>query len=145
MSTQSAGGFDLSAAKPVAELEDEGVWVNLRDGLSEQMYYTDGNGEKKPVRVLVAGTYSNVYRKAQDAQTERNLKRRAKTVNADAVNRERMALTVACVLDWEGMFANGSPLPCDKEMVAAVLTQAPWIREQVEEQMTDHESFFKKS
>lgn len=131
-------GFDLSTAKTTAEREDEGQWVIIRDPQGEVMEY---DGEKQ-VRILVAGSYSHHYRKAQDAQRNRLIKQRRTSLTGDAVKQQQLELTAACVLAWEGVFDGGKPLDCTRESAARLLDACPWVARQVEEAMEDHAAFF---
>jgi len=142
MSTQS-GGFDLGAAKPVAALEDEGQTIEIRDIDGEVMTWTDGDGKAHPVTITVAGSYSTRYRRAQEAQITRTMKRRNPQITGEALGKQRLEVVAACVLAWTGFANKGKPLPCDKDNVMFVLEAAPWIREQVEGAMEDHAGFFK--
>lgn len=133
------GGFDLSTAKPVADREDEGQVVHLSDLHSEPMYYGE---DRKPVTVKVAGTFSATYRRAEQALADRRLKRSARRLTGEGMQKDQLGLVAACVLSWEGFFDNGKPIPCDRSSVVMVLERAPWIREQIERAMEDHEGFF---
>ena len=58
---------------------------------------------------------------------------------------------IAAIQVWAGKVdgvnadEKGTPLPCTKENVIAVLVAAPWIREEVEAAMNDHARFFGKA
>lgn len=133
-------GFDLSTSKTVAERENEGVWISIRDPQTDEvMLY----GEKQEVRFLVAGSYSHHYRKAQDAQRNRLVKNRRTQLTGDALRSQQLELTAACVLQWEGVFNEGKALDCTRENVARLLDACPWVARQVEEAMEDHAAFFK--
>lgn len=137
------GGFDLSTTSDVAAREDDGKWVAIRDSQGEFLTYTPAEGgEKKPVRIRVAGTYSNVYRRATDKQRDRMLRHRRAKLTGAQLNEQQLELVADCVLEWEGFFSGGKPVQCTKLNVVAVLQRAPWIREDVESEMSDHESFF---
>lgn len=144
MSTQSNNGFDLQTAAPIAEQEDQGLVVQIRDAFGNPLTFTDDAGEH-PVTMTVAGTYSNRYRRAREAQTTRQLKRRSTNLTGDLVNSQRIGVVADCVLAWSGFMSGGKPLACDKEHVFQVLKHAPWILEQVESAMEDHEAFFDRS
>jgi hypothetical protein len=145
------GGFDLQSndARSVAETEDAGVWVDCRKANGDPMMYTviEGEGEaeksvEKQARILVAGTYSNVYRRAQDKQRDKMLRmRRSKMTGAEMLT-QQLELAAACCINWEGFISNGKLVLCNAQNALAVLAVAPWIREDVEAQMTDHASFF---
>jgi len=127
-------GLDLSTSKTVSEREGEGRWVDVLDSQGEP--YSPG------VRMLVAGSYSLHYRKAQDAQRNRLIKQRRTSLTGDAVKQQQLELTAACVLKWEGVLNGGQPEECTRESVARMLDACPWIMRQVEEAMEDHAGFF---
>lgn len=138
---REAQGFDLGAAKQVAEREDEGQVVHVTGPDGEPAYYMDGD-ERKPVTITVAGSYSKTYRRAEEGQRRRNLKRRSTKVTPAQLDRNRRELIASCVLDWQGFFEAGRPLPCTKENVMRVLSAAKWIQYDVEAAMEDHAAFF---
>jgi hypothetical protein len=136
-STQQQGGFDLGGAATVADREDAGQWVELRDANGDVLTY----GAEQSVRVRVAGTYSKRFRRAKKTQTDRQLRQRKVTLNADQLEENSIELVSACVMEWEGFFNAGAPLSCSPDNVALVLKRAPWIRDQIEQAMDDHASF----
>jgi hypothetical protein len=144
MSTQS-GGFDITAAKPVTALEDEGQTIEIRDINGEPMTWKDDAGTEYPVTVTVAGSYSTRYRRAQEAQVTRAMKRRNPNLTGEALGKQRLEVEAACVLAWSGFFSKGKPWPCERENVITVLEAAPWIREQIAAAIEDHAGFFKGS
>jgi len=135
-------GFDLGTAKPIAAREDEGQVVHVQDATGEPLYF---GKDKTPVTITVAGTYSSTYRRAEEARSNRRLKRRSASITAETVERERLAVVSACVLGWEGFFDNGKPMTCTVENVQTVLRIAPWILLQVEGAMEDHVGFSSNS
>lgn len=134
-------GFEISTSKSVAEREDEGVVINVRDANGDELFYGEG-AAKKAVTITVAGTYSKTYRRATDAQRERMMKQRRVSLSGDQLAKQQLELVAACVLAWDGFVSNGQPYECTKANVISLLDSAPWIREQVEEAMNDHQSFF---
>jgi hypothetical protein len=58
---------------------------------------------------------------------------------------QQVETVASCVLEWEGFVNDGQPVPCTKENAIKYMTAAPWIREQFEELMNDHELFSKSS
>lgn len=142
MSTQS-GGFDISTAVPVADLENDGIVVELRDVNNDPMYWKDDAGVEHPVTITVAGSYSHRYRRATEAQQTRVMKKRNPQITGELLGKQRLEIVAACVLAWSGFVHKGKPWACEKENVMHVLTAAPYIREQVESAMEDHAAFFK--
>jgi hypothetical protein len=133
--------MDISTSKSVAEREDEGTIVHVRDEAGEKQYI--GGDKTKPVTILVAGTYSTTYRTAADASRDRMLKQRRNAIDGDQLSQQSLELTAACILAWDGFSAGDQPYPFTKKNAVALLQQAPWIREQVEAAMNDHASFLR--
>ena len=140
-----SGGFDLGSAKPVAEREDEGVIIHLSDIEGEKMFYEE-NGEKKPVTWKVAGSYSNIYRRAKESQVTRTVKKgRSQSVTGELLGKQALELVAACSLGFDGLIDKGKKIPFSKDNAKVILDAAPWIREQVESAMEDHSRFFEAS
>ena len=139
------GGFNLQSAAPTSAKEDEGTPVELHDADGEPIM--QGLLNDKPVTITVVGTYSQKYRKATDVARDKQLKRRRAMLTGDELQKQQLDITASCVLSWDGVNADekGTPLPCTKENVIAVLVAAPWIREEVEAAMNDNARFFGKA
>lgn len=144
MSTQSSG-FDVGAAsQDVESRESEGTWVELLDVEDEPVTYTDATGATKPVRILVAGTYSKQYREISDRQRNKMLKaKRSKFTGAQLRENSKEAAAYCCIA-WEGLNLHGKEFPCNPVNAAVLFTAAPHFQEQVESAMLDHASFFRK-
>ena len=134
-------GFDLSKANKVSEREDAGSVVQIMDETGEPLFYGEGND--KPVTITVAGEFSRVYRRAEDAIRGQQLKRRG-NLTPQELRRQSIELLSRCVLAWEGFENAGQPLDCTRENVSAVLSSAEWIRKQVDQATTDHSAPFGK-
>ena len=137
-------GFDLTAAKALSEAEDEGAIIEIHAPDGEPMMHGPEN-DPKPVTMRVAGSYSSTYRRAEEAATKKRLQaaRRTRSTDLDAAAARQWQIDVMakCVLEWDGFYDDGKPVPCTYDNVRAVLTHAPWAREQVEAAMQDHEVF----
>ncbi len=132
--------MDISTNKSVAEREEEGTLVHIKDAAGELAYY----GENQPVTMIVAGTYSTTYRKAVASNRDKWLKRRTQQLDGDQLDQQSLETTAACIKGWDGFFSGETPVPLSKPNAVALLDNAPWIREQVEGAMNDHASFFPK-
>ncbi len=133
---------DISTAgQTVADREDEGTLVHLRDEMNEKQYQDEA--QTKPVTMQVVGTYSSRYRRLLDAQRDRGLKRRSSTVDGDELEQRTLELIAGCTLGWDGLTVNGQPLPFSKPNAIAILRAMPWIREQIEAAMNDHQLYFR--
>jgi Mg-chelatase subunit ChlI len=134
--------MDISTSKAVASREDEGVEVHIADESGEKQYY----GEKgdQPVTITVVGTYSARYRRAVEASRDKSIKRRS-AIDARTLDDQALETIAGCILDWRG-FTNGTDVyPYTRANAVALLEACPWIREQVENAMSDHAAFFRAS
>jgi hypothetical protein len=138
-------GIDITLAADAAKVEDEGQVVHLRGRDGELLYFANGTEAQKPVTITVVGTYSTVYRSALNRQRDRLVKMRRAKLTGDMVEEQQLDLMAACVLGWDGFFVGERPVPFTRENVKQVLATVPWIREQVDEAMSDHEGFTKGS
>ena len=128
-----------TTGQDVAEREDAGIIIPLRNERGEKEYQGDG---KTPVTMLVAGTYSSRYRRALEASRDQALKQR--TVDGDQLEQRSLAVVAACVIGWEGLETDDhTPIPFSKANALDILAACPWIREQVEAAMNDHAAFFR--
>jgi len=134
-------GLDITKAAEAAKVEDEGQVVHVRDRDGEPLY-TD---EQQPVTITVAGTYSGKYRQAANRQRDRLVKMRRAKLSGELIEQQQLELMAACVLDWHGFTVDGKPVPCNVENAKQLLASVPWVREQVEEAMNDHEGFSRSS
>jgi|SRR3954470_7902560 hypothetical protein len=139
-------GFDIGEQKIDAkEVESQGVWVELTGGDEEPLMYTPPGDDQtpKPVRILVAGTYSSQYTRARDIQQQKMIAKRRTKLTPAQIKENGRDLAAACCIAWEGFYFKGTPFPCSAPNALILFEKAPFILEQVESQMTDHASFFK--
>lgn len=132
------GGFDLANAAPVTEMEEAGSWIEIVGTEGEPLVH---GPDDVPVRIKVAGSYSKRYRKLTHAQTTKAVKRRTTQITGELLARQRLEVVAGCVLAWEGFYNAGAPLECVRENVKIVLDGFPYIMEQVEAALEDHEAF----
>jgi hypothetical protein len=127
--------MEIGNSKSVAEREEEGTTIDIRDASGEL---------EQGVSITVVGTYSATYRKAQASNRDKFLKQRRGNLDGDALEAQSIETTAKCIKGWSGFTSDSKPFPYTKENAIALLTNAPWLREQVEEAMNDHASFFPK-
>lgn len=127
----------LNTGKTVAQREDEGTVVAIRDEAGEKMYQDDG---VTPVTITVVGTYSGRYRRLIEGNNDRAWKR-AGRMDAEESRKASLETIAGCILAWDGFTSGGQPFPLTKANACLLLDQCPWIREQVEKAMTDHSLF----
>ncbi len=126
--------MEIGNNKTVADREEEGTEIEVRDVAGEV---------EAGVTITVVGTYSTTYRKAQSQNRDKFLKQRGK-IDSDMIEKQSVETTARCIKTWKGFTSGGQDFPYTKENAVLLLTNAPWIREQVEEAMNDHSVFFPK-
>lgn len=132
--------MDITKAGAVTEREDEGVVVEINDEAGNPAFGPDGTTR---VTITVVGTYSKRYRAALEANRRWWRKHVGRTKPTDQqIEAQALELMAASIISWQGFTAGGADYPFTKANAVALFDQAPWIREQVETAMSDHEGFF---
>lgn len=132
-------GVDLGQVGDLLAAEERGRVVHMRDRLFHPMHHVVG-GERRPVTITVAGSYSSRYRDAERAAADRRVAERKLEMAQEDLDRERLDVIAACVTAWDGWYLDGEAAPATKENVLRVL-QVPYFRTQVEAAIRDHEGF----
>lgn len=133
--------MDIRTAAQVASREDEGIVIPVLGPDGEP----DLTGDPpEQTTITVAGTYSSRYRRALDAQRKQVFSRAIRR-RPDSEDAQRQALTLvaSCVIAWHGFTDNGQPYLCTRDNIMALFDKAPWVLQQVEAGMEDHQGFFK--
>jgi hypothetical protein len=141
-------GFNIDSNTDIAQREDAGTVVHLRDATGELQFIGEGDA-KRPVTITVAGTYSSVYRKADAEQNTKLYSRRRTNLQPEELSkiaaRQRLELVAACVLGWHGIVSGATEVPCTKDNVIMLLDRFPWVLQALEAAMQDHAAFFPQS
>ena len=132
--------FSFESAKAVADQQDQGTVVTIKDQVGDPFTFVDADGVTQECTARVAGQLSSVYRKAEDAMRDRQLKRRSVTLTGEMLAKQQAELVAACVLDWN-LQNNGKLIPPTKENILTVFAAAPWIRTDIEAVMSDPARF----
>jgi hypothetical protein len=129
-------GFDLSNL----DTKQDAVLQLLHPTTGEPMH--DSNGT--PFTVTCWGADSDNYRTAEKKVASLALKQnqRGKPVDMDVVEAQSLKVMRACIRDWH-IVLNGELLPCTAETVLTVLTEYPWLREQIDQFINDRSNFLK--
>ena len=128
--------FTIAGARAVAEREEKGVDVNIRDETGEMMLTTDESGALVQATATVLGKFSATYRKADQAVSDTMLRKRATDLTAELLENNELSKIAACVSGWN-LRDGVKPIPCDKFNIITVLKAAPWIRRDLEAVMGD--------
>jgi hypothetical protein len=114
----------------ITKKANDGVWVTLKHPFTR---------EELPVKVLVAGIFSEAYYKAKDAIESAMI---ADIGNADKDNKQRsyeLKLVADCILDFEGLEENGRKLT--KADAPSVIEKHRWIFEQINLEIANRSNF----
>jgi hypothetical protein len=128
---------EIGAAEDVAEREDQGTVVQLRDAIGD-LWVENG----KPVTMTAVGSYSNIYAQAE-AEVNRKYAKKLRAEGDDFDYRiYNNDLVSRCVTAWTEFTLNGQPAPITGKNVLQVLQVRPWIYPQLRRAMDDHARFF---
>ena len=142
---EGAVGLDLGTHPDVAELEDQGNDVELFDIHGNPIFFTNEKGEQERVSITVAGTYSNRWRRAEDAVTTRMAKGRQAQFTGELFRAQQTEVLALSVIRWRGIFDQGRTLPVTRDNAMRVFARLPFIHEQVEQGAKNHAAFFRSS
>lgn len=135
----SSTGFDIKQEAAAAAVEDEGTLVHVEDRTGKPYFFTDAQGNEKPVTITVAGSNSRRYRRAEDAIRKRPLKPRK--FNQEQIHEEAMEKAIACTVTWEGIYIDGTPVDPSRHNVGMLYKACPWVLNQVNAAIHDPELF----
>lgn len=124
-------GYDLSTLN-VVEAANKGTVVDITHPVS---------GEVLGIKITVAGSDSDIYRKAQRQILNKRLAQRAVKTKAEEIENESLELLVKCTLGWEGVEEAGAPIPFSAEAARSLYKKYPWLREQVDTAIADRSLF----
>lgn len=132
--------FSIGAARDVADREEKGTRIPIRDELGEPLIVKDEKGNEVPAYAIIVGRNSATFRRTEQQQADRMLRRRSADLTAEMIEQNELEKIAACVKEWN-LTDNGNPIPCDKHNVVMVLKAAPWIRREFETAMADPSRF----
>lgn len=127
--------FDF-ASRDVAAKAEEGAELEVLDPVT---------GEAVGVYIVLAGADSSVHRKATASLSKRRLNGqkgfRNKGWDPEKMEAESIEILAACTLSWKGVLVDGAPLPCSRDNAIKMYTRFPWLREQVEQFISDRSEY----
>lgn len=137
--SESKRGFDLNELN--VEAADEGVWMQLEhpaDGTPLE------NDQGQAMRIKLAGRDSERFKRIQRRLGDRRLSGKKKNLSFREAESEALNLLANCTLDWEGIQENDEPVEFTDENVKRLYQKYPWIKDQVDEFITDRTNFLGK-
>ena len=62
---------------------------------------------------------------------------RNRALDPEKFEAEGIEVLAACTLGWKGVVVDGAPLPCSRDNAIMLYTRFPWLREQVDQFVSD--------
>ena len=124
------------------EAAEAGVWMPvLHPGNNTPLM--DG---ETPCQILVVGTDSSRFRKAQRAAADRRIRGgRFRFASAEEQEADTLELLSSCTLDWQAIDMDGAPFPYSKANAKTLYARFGWIRDQVDRYIGDRANFLPPS
>ena len=102
-------------------------------------------GDGVRVFISLAGADSAIHRKATATLAKRRLSSmkgfRYRSLHPEKFESEGIEVLAACTLDWKGVVVDGAPLPCSRDNAIQLYTRFPWLREQVDQFVSDRSAY----
>lgn len=125
----------VSAADGSAKME-------VRDAAGVPVLKEDGS----PITITLLGKDSDAWIKAENAATNRRLAQGTRIkLTAEGLKADAIAGLARVTVAWDGVGIGEAETPCTYENAVRLYTQAPAIREQVDEFISDRGNFTKAS
>ena len=131
--------MDLSTLK----VDDDAVDLTLKNPVT---------GEKLDIVLNVIGTDNPKFKMADRAITKKNLKKNSKggRVNLGGLDLEEteedaIKLAATCIQGWKNVVIDDKKVNYSSAAAVDLLKEYPWIRDQVEEFVSDRVNFIKAS
>lgn len=106
----------------------------------EEMYTDEG----KPVTITLMGTESAIAKRITKARAQKQLNSRKNKVDIDEARAFTISLQTKLITGSHGLTENGQELNMtDADTATDVLTRFTWLREQIDEFVTDRSNFYK--
>lgn len=125
---------------------EQGALCHLVNPATNEKLYQD---DKSPVGIQVHGSDSSKYRKAQrtlnNKRLENQFKKRSQKITMEQLEEDSLELLVAVTVGWQGIVVDGEPLEFSEKNCRELYTRFTWIREQVDEFVTDRSNFLGNS
>jgi len=149
--SETQGAITPSAATPVAAVKpfDASAFSIADDADAEIEIYDPRTKSGTGIFITVHSKDSEKARAIVRSQMNRRFKNMGRrnggvSLTAEELEVESLDTLIGCTKSWRGMFWNGSEMPCTAENARFIYTQAPPIREQVDDAVNDRALFTKR-
>ena len=125
-------GIDLSSLDSAARADDGAALHIVHPATNVELGIT----------IQLAGIDSAVHRRAVAAAANRRAKGGfRKQITLERVQEENIETLAACTLAWEGVRIDGKDIAFSHAAAVSLYTRFPWLREQVEEFISDRANY----
>jgi hypothetical protein len=127
--------MDLSQFDGLAQAQEEGVDVKI---------YHPKTGEEMGITIKVVGPESSRQKRIRNLLVnERLMRNRNRRPTAVELDTDALKISAAAILGWEGIEINGKVFEYSAENAEHLLTNYPFIREQIDSTVSDRGVFIK--
>lgn len=107
----------------------------------EEMFTNDG---ETPVTITLLGMESSIAKRITKARAQKQLNKRNNKVDLDEAREFTIGLQAKLITASQGLTENGQEIDLtDSDVAVDVLTRYNWLREQIDEFITDRANFYK--
>lgn len=132
--------MDLAGLDFSAKSENFADMIVIHPVTQEEMTGADG----EPVTITLLGMESAVAKRMTKARAQKQLNARKNKIDIDEARAFTTSLQAKLIVKSHGLMENGQELDMTNPEVAVdVLTRFSWLREQIDEFVTDRGNFYK--
>ena len=132
--------MDLSGLDFGQQSENVADMIVVHPVTQEEMYTEDG----QPVTITLMGMESAVAKRMTKARAQKQLNSRKNKVDIDEARSFTISLQAKLITKSFGLKENGVDIDLtDNDTAVDVLTRFSWLREQIDEFVTDRANFYK--
>lgn len=127
--------MDLSQFDGLAQAQEEGVDVSI---------FHPKTGEDMGIKIRVVGPESSRQKRIRNMLVnDRLVRNRNRRVTAAELDADALKISASSILSWEGIEINGTSFEFTPENAEKLLTNYPFIREQIDSAVGDRAVFIK--
>ncbi len=130
----NATAFDLSEFSDLSAKQEEGFDVEITHPKT---------GEHIGAVIRVAGPDSKRVRTARAIVVNERIEQKIKKLSADRMEEESNRITAASIISWSGIQVAGKEFEYNKQNAFRLMTNYPFIREQLDAFVGDRANFIK--
>lgn len=135
MTDDKKAGFDLSSLGDLADAQEKGIDLKI---------VHPGTGEEIGITMKVVGPDSDRQKKLTAVMLQERSEMRVRRVSAARMQEEANRTAAASIISWSGVVENKKEIEYSPSAALTLVTNYPFIREQVLTAAGDRASFLKK-